>query len=218
MKIRAAVGVALLLGGAAITFAQSQTYSETTTTKPVVVTGEVIRYEPGRVIVVRSDKGEVSYTLMPSLTVPTDVQVARTVSLYTEPGEAGATLVKRITTTSITPGGEVKRTTEETRIHPSGETTQTTTTTISGTVKAYEAGKSITVTRADGTEVTYMITDTSQMPAGIAIGRRVIIYPSTVTSGTGQTVQRVVYTTTKSKTKHGKTRTETKTKTETHQH
>jgi hypothetical protein len=184
--------------------------------KPVIINGEVVRYEPGRVIVVRSrDKGEVSYTLMPSLTVPSDVQVGRTVTLYTEPGEDGATLVKRVTTTSVTPSGNVQRTTEETRTSPSGERTTETTTTVSGTVQAYEPSKSITVTRADGTQVTYMINDESQLPTGIAVGRRVTIYPSTVTSGSDPMVRRVIYTTTKTKTnKHGET--ETKTKTETH--
>jgi hypothetical protein len=220
MRIRAAVGAVVLTGCAAVTFAQTQTYKETTRTevKPVIVTGEVVRYEPGRVIVIRStDRNEVSYTLMPSLTVPSDVQVGRTVSLYTEPGEDGSTLVKRVTITSVTPSGNVKRTTEETRTSPTGETTTTSTTTVSGTVQAFEAGKSITITRPDGTQVTYMINDSSQLPAGIAIGRRVVIYPSTMTSGSEPMVQRVVYSTTKTKTKHGKTHTETKTKTETHQ-
>ena len=105
--------------------------------------------------------------------------------------------MKRVTTTSVTPSGNVKRTTEETRTSPTGETTTTTRTTISGTVQAYEAGKSITVTRADGTQVTYMINDESQLPAGIAIGRRVIIYPASTVPGTDQLVQRVVYVTTK---------------------
>jgi len=221
MRINAAIGAVLLGGCAAIASAQTQTYNEKTTTevRPVVITGEVIRYEPGHVIVVRSaDRGEVSYTLMPSLTVPSDIQVGRTVTLYTEPGEGGSTLVKRVTTTSVTPSGNVKRTTEETRTSPSGESTTTTTTSISGTVRAFEAGRSITITRPDGTEVTYMINPQSQLPMGVAVGRRVIIYPSTVSTGDEQTVQRVVYTTTKtkSKTKHG--RTETKTKTETHNH
>jgi len=218
MKLHTVVGVALFAGSAVGAFAQSQTYTETTRTaevQPVVITGEVVRYEPGHVIVVRSDKGEVSYTLMPNLVVPTDVRVGRTVSLYTEPGENGATLVKRVTTTSVTPSGNVKTTTETTRTTPEGESTTETSTTISGTVKGYEAGKSITVTRPDGTEVTYMINTESQLPTGIAIGRRVTIYPSTVTTGSDMTVRRVVYTTTKTKTnKHGQT--ETKTKTETH--
>ena len=219
MKLRTAVGAAVLTCCAAVTFAQTQTYKETTRTevKPVVITGEVVRYEPGHVIVIRSaDRNEVSYTLMPSLTVPSDVQVGRTVSLYTEPGEGGATLVKRVTVTSVTPSGNVKRTTEETRTSPTGETTTSTETTVTGTVHAFEPGKSITITRPDGTEVTYVINDSSQLPTGLAIGRRVIIYPSTMATGSEPMVQRVVYTKTKTKTKHG--RTETKTKTETHQH
>ena len=87
-------------------------------------------------------------------------------------------------------------------------------TTVSGTVLAFEPSKSITITRADGTQVTYMINDESQLPTRIAVGRRVTIYPSTVMSGSDPMVRRVVYTTTtKTKTnKHG----ETKTKTETH--
>jgi hypothetical protein len=195
MKLSTAVGAAVLAGCAAIALAQPQTYTETTRTevKPVVVTGEVVRYEPGHVIVVRSESGEVSYTLMPNVTVPADVQVGRMVSLYTEPGSGGSTLVKRVTTTSVTPDGNVRRTTEETRTSPSGETTTTTTTTVSGTVQAYEAGKSITVTRADGTQVTYMINDTSQLPAGIAIGKRVVVYPTTV--GSDPFVQRIIYIT-----------------------
>ena len=109
----------------------------------------------------------------------------------------------------------MKRTTETTRTTPEGESTTETTTTVSGTIKAYESGKSITITRPDGTEVMYVINTESQLPTGIAIGRRVTIYPTTVTTGPDMTVRRVVYTTTKSKTnKHGET--ETKTKTETH--
>ena len=60
---------------------------------------------------------------------------------------------------------------------------------------------------------TYMISGESQLPTGLAIGRRVTIYPSTVTTGSEPMVRRVVYTTTKTN-KHGET--ETKTKTETH--
>jgi hypothetical protein len=218
MRLHTVVGIALFAGCAVSAAAQTQTTETTTRTevKPVVISGEVVRYEPGHVIVVRPrDGGEVSYTLMPSLTVPADVQVGRTVTLYTEPGEEGATLVKRVTTTSVTPSGNVKRTTEETRTSPTGKRTTETTTTVSGTVQAYEPSKSITITRADGTQVTYVINDQSVLPTGIAIGRRVTIYPSTVTSGSDRMVQRVVYTTTKTKTnKHGET--ETKTKTETH--
>ena len=50
MKIRSAVGAVLLAGCATFTFAQTQT----DVVKPVVITGEVVRYEPGQVIVLRS--------------------------------------------------------------------------------------------------------------------------------------------------------------------
>ena len=151
MRLHTVVGIALFAGCAVSAAAQTQTTETTTRTEvqPVVISGEVVRYEPGHVIVVRSrDAGEVSYTLMPSLTVPADVRVGRTVTLYTEPGENGATLVKRVTTTSVTPGGDVKRTTEETRTSPTGERTTETTTTVSGTVPA--AGRSSATRRRLG--------------------------------------------------------------------
>ena len=88
--------------------------------------------------------------------MPAEVQVGRRVTLYTERGKDGATqLVSRVTTTSITSEGNVKRTTEDTRHLPSGATTRTTTTNTSGKVAAYEAGKTLTITRPDGSKVTY---------------------------------------------------------------
>jgi hypothetical protein len=67
-------------------------------TTTVTVTGEVVRYEPGRTIVIRDpNKGEITYTLEPSLTVPADVVVGRRVRIFTEPGD-GSVKVQRITT------------------------------------------------------------------------------------------------------------------------
>ena len=62
MRLHTVVGIALFAGCAVSAAAQTQTSTETTTTrtemKPVIINGEVVRYEPGRVIVVRSrDKG-----------------------------------------------------------------------------------------------------------------------------------------------------------------
>ena len=38
--------------------------------------------------------------------VPADIQVGKNVTLYTEPGADGSeTIVRRVTTTSVTPGG-----------------------------------------------------------------------------------------------------------------
>ena len=145
----------------------------------MTVDGEVIRYEAGRVIAIRGADGkEVVYTLSPTSVVPADVQVGRRVTLYTEPGKDGATqLVSRVTSTSVTPEGNVKSTTEDTRVLPSGATTRTTTTTISGKVAAYQAGKTLTITRFDGSKVTYLINDKSTVPADMVIGKTVTVLP-----------------------------------------
>jgi len=184
------------------------------------VAGEVVRYEPGRTIVLRNhDRKVVTYTLTPDIVVPSDVSVGRNVTLFTEAGTGGTTLVKRVTTTSMTPEGDVKRTTTETRTHPSGAMTTSTTTTIDGVVQSYVAGKSITLTRPDNTTVTYVINDRSQLPTDLAVGKRVYIRTVPVTGSDDLAVERVTYTTktkTKSTTKDGKTKTETETETEHH--
>ncbi len=148
--------------------------------KYVTIDGEVVRYEPGRTIVIRGvDKKEVLYTLSPTLTMPADVRVGRRVTLFTEPGEDGGTqLVSRVTITSVTPEGSVKKVTEDTRNLPSGATTRTTTTTISGRVEAYEPGKTLTITRADGSQATYIITGTSMVPSDLVIGKSISIVPT----------------------------------------
>ncbi len=142
---------------------------------PVVVSGEVVRFEPGRAIVLKSDGREVSYVLTPDLALPADVQLGRRVSVHTEPGADGTTTVSRITTTAITPEGQTKRTVEETRISPSGATSKTTTVAVQGTVKTYLPGKTLTVLKADGTPVTYTIAQGAAMPADLAVGKVVSI-------------------------------------------
>jgi hypothetical protein len=178
--------------------APGQAFAQTTQTetKYVTVDGEVVRYDAGRMIVIRgADNKEVIYTLSPSIVVPAEVKVGRRVTLYTEPGKDGGTqLVSRVTTTSVTSEGNVKRTTEDTRTLPSGVTTRTTTTNISGRVEAYEAGKTLTITRADGSKVTYLINDKSSVPADLVIGKTVSILPS---AAPGEpVVQTITYTTT----------------------
>ena len=162
------------------------------TTRTVV--GDVIRYEPGRVIVVRgTDDREVSYNLTGNVAIPADVRVGRRVTLYTEPGRDGGTqLVSRVTTTSITPEGNVQRTTEDTRTTPSGTTTTTTTTTVTGRVDTYVPGKTLTLTRADGTQATYIITGTSSIPADLAPGKTISIVPVTTVNANGELVVRTI--------------------------
>lgn len=153
---------------------------EVTKTRTTTLSGEVVKYEPGRAIVVREpSRGVVTYTLGPDVSVPADIQVGKQVTLVTEPGvEGGATTVRRVTTTSVTPEGRTKSTTEETRTDPAGSTTTTTTTTnISGRVEAYTAGKSITVLRSDGSRVNYSITSLSSVPEDLVIGKTITIVP-----------------------------------------
>ena len=197
----------VLIAGLCISVApvvSGQAFAQTTQTetKYVTVDGEVVRYDPGRVIVIRgADNKEITYTLSPSIVVPAEVKVGRRVTLFSELDKDGATqLVSRVTTTSITSEGDVKRTTEDTRHLPSGATTRTTTTTISGKVEAYEAGKTLTITRFDGSKVTYVINEKSKVPPDLVIGKTVSILPLT-TTGTGEPVaQTITYITTKTET------------------
>lgn len=169
-----------------------------TETKYVTVDGEVVRYEAGKVIVVRgADNKEIIYSLSPSIVVPAEVRVGRRVTLYTEPGTDGKTqLVSRVTTTSITPEGQVKKTTEDTRHLPSGATSQTTTTNLSGRVEAYEAGKTLTLTRPDGSKVTYLINEKSKVPEDLVVGKTVSILPLATNSAGEPVVQTITYVTT----------------------
>lgn len=184
--------------------ASSQAHAQTTQTetKYVTVDGEVIRYEPGKVIVLRgADSKEVTYTLAPTLVMPNDIQVGRRVTLYTEPAASGGTqVVSRVTTTSVTPEGQVKRTTEDTRVLPSGATTKTTTTSISGRVAAYDMGKTLTITKSDGSKVTYLIDKTSKVPADLGVGKTVTILPLATNDPGEPIAQTITVTTTKTET------------------
>jgi hypothetical protein len=188
-------GLCISIAPAALVKAAPQAQTET---KYVTVEGEVVRYEAGRVIVIRgADNKEMSYTLSPGAVVPADVQVGRRITLFTEPGSDGASqLVSRVTTTSVTSEGDVKRTTEDTRHLPSGVTTHTTTTTITGKVDVYEAGKTLTLTQADGTKVTYVINEKSKVPADLVIGKTVTILPLTPAGAAQPVAQTITYVTT----------------------
>jgi hypothetical protein len=85
------------------------------------------------------------------------------------------------------------------------QTTRTTkTTTVSGTVKAYEPGQSITVAGPGDKVTTYTITTDSQLPQDLAVGKTVSVQTAMVS---GKPVVRSVTskTTTTTKTTHAKT-------------
>ena len=202
MKISVLIA-GLCISVAPVTAGLAVAQTTQTETKYVTVDGEVVRYEAGRAIVIRgADSKEVTYTLAPTIVVPAEVQVGRRVTLYTEPGKDGATqLVSRVTTTSMTPEGNVKSTTEDTRHLPSGATTLTTTTNTSGRVEAYEAGKTLTLTRADGSKVRYRINATSKVPADLVVGRAVSILPLQTSAAGTPVAQTITYVTTTTTTK-----------------
>jgi hypothetical protein len=194
----------LCISGAVVASGSAYAQTVQTETKFVTVDGDVVRYEPGRTIVIRgADNKEVVYTLAPSVVMPAEVKVGRRVTLYTEPGKDGAIqLVTRVTTTSVTPEGNVKSTTEDTRVLPSGDTTKTTTTTSTvGKVEGYVAGKTLTIMRTDGSKVTYLLTDKSKVPADLVIGKSVTVLPLATTNPGEPVAQTITYiTTTKTET------------------
>jgi len=200
--------LALATAAAATLLTAQEVTSKTTTIessdspKVVTITGEVVKYEPGQTIVIRQpDRRVMTYTLSPTAVLPNDIQIGRTVTVSTEPSSdgSGPAIVTKVTTTSMTPEGQTKTTTEKTEMSPSGDTTKTTTTTISGTVSAYEPGQFITIERPDHQTVRYTITRESQLPQDLTIGKTVEI--RTITSGGNQVAKQVTITKTKTKTK-----------------
>ncbi|HEY6066700.1 MAG TPA: hypothetical protein VIY96_11110 [Thermoanaerobaculia bacterium] len=152
----------------------------------ITVTGDVVRYEAGRTIVVRSSDGrDLTYTIAPSLVVPADVAVGRRVAIVTEPSQSGAVLVTRISTETA----------------PSATESKSQVTTISGTVSAYEPGRLITVLRPNATTVTYTIDTSSGIPTGLEKGSKVVVRTITRPGVERPLVRKVTYSKTTKKTK-----------------
>jgi hypothetical protein len=182
---------------------QSTTTKQTTqvspdgvTTKTTTIEGKVVRYEPGKTIVlVGLDNKEMSYVLTEGVQAPADVQVGRQVTLTAMPSTSGPAVVTRITTTSITPEGNLKTETETRSMSSAGDPqamsqsqTQTKVTTITGTVSSYEPGKSVTFVLPDKKTIVYTIEPSSVVPSDIAVGSTYTI--ETTTSG-GTVVKKI---------------------------
>lgn len=160
---------------------------KTVETRSVTVTGDVVRYEAGHVIVIRSSDGrEVTYSIAPDVAAPAEMPLGRRVSIVTEPSAAGSVLVTRITTESVTPDAEV----------PPAAQTKTQTTTAFGTVAAYEPGQSISLLQPNGKTVIYTIDGSSALPSGFATGKTVVIRTITRPGATRPLVRKVTYSTT----------------------
>jgi hypothetical protein len=184
-------------GPAAPTAPYTRETEKTAQTRTVTVTGDVVRYEAGRAIVVRSPDGhEVTYAIAPDISAPPEVTVGRRVSIVTEPSAAGPVLVTRITTDSVAPDGQATTTTRETVLAPSAAETKTQTTTVYGTVTAYEPGRSISLLHPNRKTVTYTIDGSSALPTDISTGKTVVIRTITRPGASRPLVRKVTYTTT----------------------
>ncbi len=141
----------------------------------ITVTGDVVRYEAGKTIVVRGlDGHEVTYSIAPTLVPPADLAVGRRVTVVTELSAGGAVLVTGITTLAA-PDGAGPATAQKTVVPPPEVETRSQITTVSGTVSGYEPGHLITILRPNATTVTYTIDANSTVPSSLAKGRRVIV-------------------------------------------
>lgn len=194
LLIGAAIGVCSLAGAQSYEPSSSvpdEGTTKTTTTTRTTYRGSIVRYEPGHQIVLREGGREVSFILTPNVELPSDVAVGREVTLTTEPG---TTTVTRIVTNDTDAQGRPRQTTETRQMDENGNMTTTRETTVYGTVSAYEPGKSITIEGHHGKKVTYIMTDESQAPSSIRIGKKVRIYTIPVRSSEQPVVKRITVT------------------------
>lgn len=171
------------------------------TTKTTTVEGKVVRYEPGKTIVVLgSDKKEMTYTLSGDVNVPADVQIGREVSLSTEPSDNGAIVVRRITTRSVTSDGRIKTDTQTQSTDVNGNQSTVNSSSITGTVSAFDPGKSVTIMLPDKKTVVYTIDTSSVVPSDVAVGKSYTIQTTRTSTNGPLVVRKIVSTTTTKKT------------------
>jgi hypothetical protein len=194
------------------------------TARSVTTSGEIVRYDAGKTIVIRqSDSRVVTYALVPTLSMPPEVQVGHRVTIFAESSADGVVRVTRVATvasgaapadgpaapttadtreTEKAPAdGQVRTTAERTEIQPSGAETKTQITAVYGTVTAYEPGRSITVVQPSGTTFTYAIDSSSALPKGIATGKTVVVRTITRPGASRPLVRKVTYSTSSATTK-----------------
>jgi hypothetical protein len=206
-------GALCLAGGfalAATTLGQEQTTTTQTTqvtddgvsrsTKTTTIEGKVVRYEPGKTIVVLGpDNKEMTYTLSNTVSAPADVAVGRLVSLNTEPSDAGAVTVSRITVRSVTSDGKIKSETQTRTMDARGNESTAKSTSITGTVSAFEPGKSVTIMLPDKKTVVYSVDTSSVVPSDIAVGKTYTIETTRSTTSGPLVVRKITSTTTTKK-------------------
>ena len=165
------VGLACILAVmvAAVWFQPGTATATVRTDEPIIISGEVVRLEPGKLIVIRSAGKETTYMLSPNVILPAEIQVGRPASLQLELGPSQTQVVKTVTTTTIGPGGTTE-TTEVTREEVGSALM------VTGTVETYLPGKSVTVLDRKGARVTYVLTPDASLPAEMIMGKNITVY------------------------------------------
>jgi hypothetical protein len=90
--------------------------------------------------------------------------------------------VTRITTQSVTPEGNLKTETQTRGTTPAGDRVSSTNTTVTGTVKAVQTGRSVTLVLPNKSAVEYVLDTSSVVPADLAIGSTVTVVTTTTTT------------------------------------
>ena len=118
--------------------------------------------------------------------------------------------VTRITTRTVNPDGSMKTETQTQSTNPdgskkteiqtqstsaSGDQTSVKTTTITGTVSAFEPGKSVTIVLPDKKTVIYTVDTSSVVPSDLTVGKTYTV--QTTTTKNGVVVRKIVLTKTK---------------------
>ena len=112
MRFRVLLVSAVIAGATALAIGQDRSTTtetkQTTVQNPdgssVTITGQVVRYEPGKTIVIRrSNNAETTYTLDSSAEVPSDIAVGRQVTLVTQTKD-GSVHIRKITTLTLPEG------------------------------------------------------------------------------------------------------------------
>jgi hypothetical protein len=162
------------------------------------VTGEVVSWEEGRNVTVRfGDGSQVTYPVASNIIFPPDIRGGGRITVTTAPIEGGGVKVIGLTTvmpppppadtipiepaatptvsgpknTAQKPGPRKPTTTAPAAI---GAATRLATQSAS-TVSAYEKGKSLTITRSDGSTWTYRLAKNAEIPEDLAVGKQVSI-------------------------------------------
>ena len=182
----AAVGVCLLAGSQAIAQTPEKKAVETTTkqtgigatlrTETQSVSGTVTKYEAGKTIKL-AGPGDQSYTfdLGENVRVEGAIVVGQMATVKYNKGTDGKETVAVISEANALTAAEAPKMRSESTMTESGQAASTMpkSEVVIGTVKAYEAGKSIKVTGPDAREYSFDLSEMAAPKNAVTVGERV---------------------------------------------